>query len=269
MNLYSQQTDKELVESIIVSHTKYAILSHKWLRGTPGEITYNHWIKGSLDPESAGYRKLVSFCKTAWKDYGITLAWMDTICINKDSSSELDESIRSMYAWYERAEICIIYLSETQTITDIQHDTWFTRGWTLQELLAPKTFKFYSYEWIQLAQGPNDRENSVILSFIQQTTTISYVELRNITVIPFSRRMQWAAFREVTREEDMAYALMGIFNVCISIAYGEGADRAFLRLLEEIIKTAPSGAMDLFNWAGKSNSSKFNTSLLPSSPKNY
>ncbi|KAF9472563.1 hypothetical protein BDN70DRAFT_938097 [Pholiota conissans] len=216
----SQQMDEKLVDSIIESHTKYAILSHKWLRGMPGEITYDLWNKGSLDPESAGYRKLVSFCRTSWKDHGITLAWMDTVCINKDSSSELDESIRSMYAWYERAGICIIYLSETQTITDTQHDTWFTRGWTLQELLAPKAFKFYSCEWIQLAQGPNDKENSVILSIIQQTTTISYVELMNITVIPFSRRMQWAAFREVTREEDMAYSLMGIFDVSISIAYG-------------------------------------------------
>ncbi|KAF9473346.1 hypothetical protein BDN70DRAFT_817383, partial [Pholiota conissans] len=243
-------TDDKFIESTIKSHAKYAILSHKWLRGTPGEITYDHWNKGLLDSESDGYQKLAGFCRSAWNDHGITLAWMDTICINKDSGSELDESIRSMYAWYERAEICIVYLSETKMIMDIEDDTWFTRGWTLQELLAPKAFKFYNCEWIQLAQGPNDKENSDILGIIQRKTTISHMELMNITIIPFSRRMEWAARRKVTREEDMAYSLMGIFNVSISIAYGEGADRAFRRLLEGIMKTAPSGAMDLFNWAG-------------------
>ncbi|KAF9473343.1 hypothetical protein BDN70DRAFT_817373, partial [Pholiota conissans] len=231
---------EEFIESTIKSYSKYAILSHKWLCGTPGEITYNHWNKGFLDPESAGYQKLSGFCRTAWKDYGITLAWMDTVCINKDSSSELDESIRSMYAWYKRSEICIVYLSETQHITQVQYDAWFTRGWTLQELLAPKLLKFYSSAWIKLAHDWNDKTNSNILSSIEQATTITSFELHHghdvsILHVPMSRRMQWAAFRKVTREEDMAYSLMGIFNVSISIAYGEGADRAFLRLLEEIM----------------------------------
>ncbi|KAF9479691.1 hypothetical protein BDN70DRAFT_921104 [Pholiota conissans] len=265
--------DNELIESTIKSYARYAILSHKWLRGTPGEITYDHWNKGLLDPESAGYQKLAGFCSTAWKDYGITLAWMDTVCINKDSSSELDESIRSMYAWYERADICIVYLSETQTIPQIMDDTWFTRGWTLQELLAPKALKFYSMKWTRLAQDwPNDKTNLEILYFVEYATKITPFELKHDTSnfrVSMSRGMQWAASRKVTREEDMAYALMGIFNVSISIAYGEGADRAFLRLLEEIIKTAPSGALDLFNWAGESNRRTFNTSLLPSSPKYY
>ncbi|KAF9471405.1 hypothetical protein BDN70DRAFT_869222, partial [Pholiota conissans] len=242
--------DDKHIKKTIESYAKYAILSHKWLRGSSGEITYNHWINGSLDPESAGYQKLASFCRTAWNDYGITLAWMDTVCINKDSSSELDESIRSMYAWYERASVCIIHLAETMHVWEIHRDSWFTRGWTLQELLAPETLKFYSSKWIQLAQGLNDKKNSGILKLIERETTISYSELRFVAGVSLSRRMQWAASRAVTREEDMAYSLMGIFNVSISIAYGEGADRAFLRLLEEIIKRNPSGTLDLFNWAG-------------------
>ncbi|KAF9472566.1 hypothetical protein BDN70DRAFT_925638 [Pholiota conissans] len=269
-SLNSREVDDKLIESIIESHTKYSILSHKWLRGTLGEITYDHWNKGLLDPESAGYQKLASFCRTAWNDYGITLAWMDTICINKESSSELDESIRSMYAWYERAEICIVYLSETSTIAEIPNDSWFTRGWTLQELIAPNRLKFYNSEWIRLAQdGDNDKRNRKILSSIELATTISTTQFENVSYTPLSCRMQWAAFREVTREEDMAYALMGIFNVSISIAYGEGADRAFLRLLEEIMKTTPSGALDLFNWAGEINKRMSKSSLLPSSPRYY
>ncbi|KAF9474807.1 hypothetical protein BDN70DRAFT_865714, partial [Pholiota conissans] len=235
-SLYSQQTDDKLIESTIKSSTKYAILSHKWLRENPGEITYDHWNQGSLDPESAGYQKLANFCRIAWKDYGVTLAWMDTICINKDSSSELDESIRSMYAWYKRAEICIVYLSESQHITQIPHDSWFTRGWTLQELLAPRAFKFYSSEWIRLVlDGDNDKRNYSVLESIEEATNISISQFEKVSSTSFSCRMQWAASREVTREEDMAYALMGIFDVSISISYGEGADRAFLRLLEEIM----------------------------------
>ncbi|KAF9480768.1 hypothetical protein BDN70DRAFT_594922 [Pholiota conissans] len=264
----SYQTDEEFIESTIQSYAKYAILSHTWLRGTPGEITYDLWTKGPLDLKSAGYKKLAGLCRTVWKEYGLTLAWMDTICINKDSSSELDESIRSMYAWYERAGICIAYLSETHTTTHIPDDTWFTRGWTLQELIAPKKLKFYSAEWNRLAQDHNDdKKDPVILGFIKQATTLSSEELTGKQDVSLSRRMQWATSREVTREEDMAYSLMGIFNVSISIAYGEGGSRAFLRLLEEIMKSC-SGSMDLFNWAGSAFGNG-TTGLLPPSPKYY
>ncbi|KAF9473352.1 hypothetical protein BDN70DRAFT_765077, partial [Pholiota conissans] len=184
----------------------------------------------------AGYDKLASFCSTAWRDYGITLAWMDTICINKDSSSELDESIRSMYAWYERAYVCIVYLAETIHAWEIPQDSWFTRGWTLQEFIAPHRLKFYGSNWKCLTDHwDNDKEYFLILRLIEERTNISYAELVSVATVPMSRRMQWAASREVTREEDMAYSLMGIFNVSISIAYGEGAHRAFLRLLEEIM----------------------------------
>ncbi|KAF9470865.1 hypothetical protein BDN70DRAFT_820786 [Pholiota conissans] len=228
----TEQTDKKLVDSTIKSYAKYAILSHKWLRGTPGEITYDHWNRGSFNPDFAGYRKLTSFCRATWNDYGITLAWMDTVCINKDSSSELDESIRSMYAWYERAEICIVYLSETATISEIANDSWFTRGWTLQELLAPNRLKFYNSEWSQLEQeGDNDKCKNSIIKPIELATKISTAQLQDVSSTSFSCRMQWAASRIVTREEDMAYSLMGIFNVSLSIAYGEGAERAFLRLM--------------------------------------
>ncbi|KAF9479682.1 hypothetical protein BDN70DRAFT_806676, partial [Pholiota conissans] len=224
----------------ILKHAKYAILSHKWLPGKPGEITYKHWNKKLFERNTAGYDKLANFCRVAWKDYGITLAWMDTVCINKDSSSELDESIRSMYAWYERATVCIIYLSETATISEMPHDSWFTRGWTLQELLAPKYLRFYNRYWTKLrVEGyqPNDKQSFTIMEKIRQATTITETELRSISQTPFSRRMQWAASRKVTREEDMAYSLMGIFGVSISTAYGEGADRAFRRLLEEIMRS--------------------------------
>ncbi|KAF9482956.1 hypothetical protein BDN70DRAFT_990736 [Pholiota conissans] len=263
----SLETEDEAIERVISKYAGYAILSHKWLRGTPGEITYNHWNKGLMDAKNAGYEKLANFCRTAWKDYRITLGWMDTICINKDSSSELDESIRSMYAWYERANVCIVHLSETKAIPEISRDSWFTRGWTLQELLAPKILKFYSSDWKRLVVG-EENDKSALSSCIKEATTISSTNLMYSSDASLSCRMQWAAFRKVTREEDMAYSLMGIFDVSISIAYGEGAERAFYRLLEEIIRSTPEGALDLFNWAG-SHSLFRNTSILPSNPRHY
>ncbi|KAF9472561.1 hypothetical protein BDN70DRAFT_998123 [Pholiota conissans] len=229
---------EETIEQLISKCARYAILSHKWLQGRPGEITYDHWKEGLFDPKSAGYEKLVNFCRTAWNDYGITLAWMDTICINKDSSSELDESIRSMYAWYKRSH----------------------------ELLAPERLKFYGADWTKLESlGVNDKDS--LITYIEQATTISHAEITNVACTPFSRRMQWAASRKVTREEDMAYSLMGIFNMSISIAYGEGADRAFRRLLKEILTSTSRGVLDLFNWAG--DHTQRHTFLLPSSPKHY
>ncbi|KAF9483349.1 hypothetical protein BDN70DRAFT_778243, partial [Pholiota conissans] len=125
----------------------YAILSHTWLQSS-SEVTYNNWKNGDdLDLSHEGYRKLVNFCRIAEAEYDVTFGWMDTVCIDKSSSSELDESIRSMYKWYEHAEICITYLADTSSINDMATDRWFTRGWTLQELIAPKRLNFYSRDW--------------------------------------------------------------------------------------------------------------------------
>jgi hypothetical protein len=86
---------------------------------------------------------------------------------------------------------------------------------------------------------------------------------------PISRRMQLAAKRQVTREEDIAYCLMGIFGVSISTAYGEGGDRAFFRLVEEIFRSTKD-VSDIFNWAGKHKHSRQKpTSLFPSHPSDY
>jgi hypothetical protein len=127
--------EKEAIDAFISPHTTYAILSHTWLHDRPGEVTYNDWKGGNFDTDSPGYQKLSHFCRIA-TSYDITLAWMDTICINKDSSSELDEWIRSMFKWYRDASVCVIYLAQTTTLTHMVNDASFTRGWTLQDFLA-------------------------------------------------------------------------------------------------------------------------------------
>ncbi|KAF8960779.1 hypothetical protein BDZ97DRAFT_2035612 [Flammula alnicola] len=280
----------------------------------------------------AGYKKLIGFCEVA-RESGISLAWMDTICINKDSSSELDESIRSMYRWYERSSICITYLADTASLDDMACDRWFTRGWTLQELLAlARRTKFYNQNWTRLNSGENDKESTELLQVvivrglktrrgfgyalqnikypwvfrnpypnpskplplvegkglcgvtpdnhylqvIEAATGITPQELSNFTpgvgngsTGGLARRMVCAANRTTTRGEDTAYALMGIFCVSFSIAYGEGADRAFFRLIEAIVTTFEE-VSDILNWslAGRPISPNIHASRpIPSSPR--
>ncbi|KAF8179214.1 hypothetical protein BJ912DRAFT_982921 [Pholiota molesta] len=266
---FRSQSFRTLPHTWVPEIAVYAILSHTWLRSAPGEVTYKDWHQGAFDLSThAGYRKLVNFCKVAMDDHEITLGWMDTVCINKESSAELDESIRSMYKWYRGAKICITYLGETTTLWNMNNDPWFTRGWTLQELLAPQRIKFYGKDWSKLTgtSSLNDKEDSEVQKRIKLATTITAKELISPATVPISRKMHWAAKRQVTRGEDAAYSLMGIFDVNMSIAYGEGAKLAFVRLLKEILSTK-SDILDIFNWAGNYKTDV--SALLPSSPVAY
>lgn len=272
-----------IISRFVAVHTKYAILSHTWLQGTTGEVIYTHWRLGRVDKCGAGYAKLASFCRVAAKEYGLTLAWMDTLCINKDSSAELDESIRSMYKWYASAEICIAYLSETTAVGSIHTDSWFTRGWTLQELIAPSRIKFHDANWTKIAPGSDDKENTTVLAEIFRATSITKDELQmkqegRLLQIPISRRMEWAAHRRVTREEDTAYSLMGIFDVSFATAYGEGVERASVRLVREIVISCDVGVLDILNWGCPrprpgigigALTIRANSTLIPASPKAY
>ncbi|KAF9477633.1 hypothetical protein BDN70DRAFT_765644, partial [Pholiota conissans] len=234
------------------SLTKYAILSHTWARSIAGEVSYNEWCNGSLDLTQPGFKKLVHFCRAALENHGMSLGWMDTVCIDKSSSSELDESIRSMFKWYQNSSICITYLAETENLTDMVNDSWFTRGWTLQELLAPTFIKFYDRVWNQLTTSKNDKRNADIQAQIELATSITEKELlsTHLPGLSVSRKMQWAARRRVTRTEDTAYSLMGLFDISMSIAYGEGGQQAFVRLIKEILSTSKYRTLDIFNWGG-------------------
>ncbi|KIJ11860.1 hypothetical protein PAXINDRAFT_83829, partial [Paxillus involutus ATCC 200175] len=196
----------------------------------------------------AGYTKLVEFCEKA-AEYGCRLAWSDTCCINKDSSTELEEAIRSMFKWYRDAHVCIAYLAETTSVDDLGKDVWFTRGWTLQELLAPRTMKFYGGGWAPLTNSTNDKKDVVMMNALSQATGIPLDDLRYFR--PGTRdvheRMMWASTRTTTRIEDIAYCLIGIFDVSMTIAYGEG-QRAFYRLMEAIINRC--GEWQIMAWAG-------------------
>ncbi|KAH9950140.1 hypothetical protein B0H21DRAFT_687311, partial [Amylocystis lapponica] len=236
------------IQKIIKRKLSYAIMSHRWLQW--GEVTYEEMLaygresEGRHDNEgedgrssrtsllpSPGYWKLKKLCEMATK-YGCDWAWADTCCINKLSSAELDESIRSMYRWYSNAEICIVHLASTNALEDMEKDAWFTRGWTLQELLASSRIKFVNKDWEPLLpEESNDKSDTEFLEAISRITEIPIFDLRRFTASTdrIREKMAWAAKRKTTRVEDVAYSLIGIFNVTLVVAYGEG-DRAFYRL---------------------------------------
>ncbi len=256
---HRQNRMKELIQHAIGQSVKYSILSHTWMRNEPGEITFHDWA--FRENNLRGHTKIIKFCEVSALNHDTTLGWIDTVCINKTSSSELDESIRSMYNWYRRASVCVSYLSETTDLSNAHSDSWFTRGWTLQELLAPPHSVFYNQNWEQMGSNNDTRVQSVI----EKACKISAKELDwswqgFMEKIPLSRRLQMACSRQVTREEDTSYSLMGILDVDIPIAYGEGASHAFRRLIRELFN-AKKNIMDLFNHSYSGGEGLFPSSL--------
>ena len=214
----------------------YAVLSHTW--GNDGEeLTFEDLEKG-VGTDKAGHQKLVFCSKQAKKD-DLQFFWMDTCCIDKRSSSELQEAINSMFKWYGSAAKCYVYLSDvsvdatSRAYQPFMQSRWFTRGWTLQELLAPTSVEFFSVEGLLLG----DRDS--LLQDIAQVTKIPAEALRGKDLSEFSveMRMGWSEGRHTKREEDAAYSLLGIFNVHMPLIYGEGREKALRRLRKEIRET--------------------------------
>ncbi|PQE04476.1 HET domain-containing protein [Rutstroemia sp. NJR-2017a BVV2] len=221
----------------------YAILSHTWgsdkQTGESTEVTFRDMTDIMKDPthpssKKAGYRKIVSACKVA-RDNKLEYIWVDTCCIEKESSSELSEAINSMYRWYQNAKVCYAYLSDLKAVDNIKlalpECRWFTRGWCLQELIAPSEVWFYDSNWDYV--GSKEGLSQLLFDITQ----INKEVLRDsnlVTSVPVARRMSWAAKRETSREEDLAYCLLGIFGVNMPMLYGEGPN-AFLRLQEQIV----------------------------------
>ncbi|KAK4213654.1 hypothetical protein QBC37DRAFT_463549 [Rhypophila decipiens] len=193
-----------------------------------------------------GYDKIDMTCKLALQEDGLDYAWVDTCCIDKPSSAELSEAINSMFRWYQRSTICYGYLSDLQPSAQFENGLkdcrWWTRGWTLQELIAPTKFYFYDSVW--KCWGSKRR----FAQLVSQITGINIKILNHqarLSSVPVARRMAWAARRETTRIEDRAYSLLGIFGVNMPMLYGE-EEKAVRRLQEEIIKQTAD--LSIFSW---------------------
>jgi hypothetical protein len=213
----------------------YAILSHTW--GPDGnEVTFKDLMKGT-GQSKPGYRKLSFCCGQAAQD-GLDFFWVDTCCIDKSSSSELTEAINSMFRWYQNSGKCYVYLSDVSRSgttalaksQEIQLSRWFKRGWTLQELLAPKNVTFFD------AVGELLGDRHSLEDTIQKATGIHVDALRGRSLASYSidERLSWMQFRDTKRGEDKAYSLLGIFDIQLPLIYGEGYSRALERLLKEI-----------------------------------
>jgi hypothetical protein len=232
-----------------------AVLSHTW--GDEEVLfadIYGTSIKESPAAKAkSSYSKIVNTClQVAKSTLKLDYCWIDTCCINKDSSSELSEAINSMYIWYSNAEVCYALLEDVERASvdeDLPAARWFTRGWTLQELLAPRKVEFYDKDWAQL--GIKDTESDHVTPFLHTLKDITGIDevvlwkpayMRSKSV---AARMSWAHNRQTSRSEDLAYCLMGIFDVNMPLLYGEGS-RAFVRLQEEIIKLSDDHS--IFAW---------------------
>jgi hypothetical protein len=216
----------------------YAILSHRW---EEEEFTFED-LKTPTTEVKKGYRKIKSACSLT-RHYGLDYLWVDTCCIDKASSSELAEAINSMYRWYTEAAVCFAYLSDVQLPAHpIRDSVWFSRGWTLQELIAPRRVRFHDKDWHFLGTKKDLIDTLVDATGIDLNVLIGRKAPFSCSV---AQRMSWAARRTTERVEDRAYSLLGLFDVHMTLLYGEG-DRAFVRLQEEIIRY--SDDQSIFAW---------------------
>jgi len=222
----------------------YAILSHCW--GVE-ELSFQD-IHKSDRQSKRGFAKIDFACRQANFD-GFRHAWIDTCCIDKSSSVELSEAINSMYSWYAKAAACYVYLEDVtssnspdETFGQLEKSRWFTRGWTLQELLAPQDVNFYDKHWRIVG---TKKSICQLLSKITHIPQLVLQDRSHLKSVGAAQRMSWAANGQTTRLEDIAYCLLGLFDVNIPLLYGEG-EKAFLRLQEEILRV--SDDQSLFAW---------------------
>jgi Heterokaryon incompatibility protein (HET) len=216
---------------------QYAILSHRW---GPEEVTFED-LKNGTAQTKAGYRKL-EFCGEQADRDGLVYFWIDTCCIDKKNNTELSEAINSMFKWYKNATECYVYLPDVSINGNINDQSpnewesafkksiWFTRGWTLQELIAPKSVQFFSQDGKLLG------DKRLLEQQIHQITRITIEALQGKPLAQFSipDRLSWTERRETTVEEDAAYCLLGIFDIHMPLLYGEGRKKAMARLQREI-----------------------------------
>lgn len=257
---------------------KYGILSHTWQQNevTIGDYKQRVHRKRKRNANEA-VMKIRNCCHQAAED-GHGYVWVDTCCIDKKSSAELSEAINSMYKWYRGSQMCYVYFSDVakqdswEATADLMRKArWFTRGWTLQELLAPWHIKFYDCDWNFLGgrwtrvedggihcfsspwhpfvRGAKDGDRT-IPALLSEITNIGVEVLRttaSITNTSVARKMSWAAHRVTTRKEDMAYCLLGLFDVNMPLLYGEG-DKAFVRLQVAIMAATADHTLLAWNY---------------------
>lgn len=244
----------------------YAILSHTWGQQELDFQDFQEMRGHERDDVKFGDSKIGQVCRIA-RQHGHGHVWVDTCCIDKSSTADMSEAVNSMYRYYQDAQVCYVYLADAtnklkrESLRDCR---WFKRGWTLQELIAPQRVAFYDQAW----EHCGDKTDPDLLRLIASITSIDEGVLGNlepVTSFPVSKRMSWAADRCCTRQEDVAYSLMGIFDVNMPLLYGEGP-KAFARLQEEISRRNLD--LSLLAWSSHDDEQKHG-GLLAKSPSEF
>jgi hypothetical protein len=256
----------EHIKEVIEQYFRCVMLSHRW----EGKEKTLHDIQDkavySFDPVGT-FVKLQKFCEVV-RDAGYHWAWMDTCCIDKHNNVELRESLNSMFVWYHHSALTIVYLSDVRESGALAKSEWNRRGWTIQELLAPKVILFYQKDWTPYLgdRSSNHKKSAVIMQELGVATGIDQGSLNNFypSMRDAREKLKWASTRTTSREEDIAYSLIGIFGVRLSADYGETEQYALGRLLQKIVDR--SGDITALDWVGKS--SEFN-SCLPAEIASY
>ncbi|KAH7305386.1 heterokaryon incompatibility protein-domain-containing protein [Rhexocercosporidium sp. MPI-PUGE-AT-0058] len=214
----------KLEEFLTEAGLDYAILLHRW---GDDEVLFKD-LNGSKDlnllQNKQGFSKVKRCCEQASRDK-YSWAWVDTCCIDKSSSVELSEAINSMFHWYRQSSMCYAYLSDVDSLDDIGGSEWFKRGWTLQELLALNHVQFFGRDWTFLSDKQSLRNELGAITSIPEEALLNF-RSEDYCVVD---KMSWAVGRQTTREEDLAYCLMGLFDINMPLLYGERT-KAFLRL---------------------------------------
>ncbi|KAG2335872.1 hypothetical protein BDR05DRAFT_971370 [Suillus weaverae] len=257
------------VDHVVAMYFRYVMLSHRW----EGNELLLHDIQGKavydLDPVG-GLAKLQSFCATA-RGLGYRWTWVDTCCIDQTNNVEVQQSVNSMFIWYHHSALTIIYLSDVPPSSQpgaLAISAWNTRGWTVQEFLAPKFVLFYQKDWSLYLddRSPNHKDSRAIMQEMGDATGIDAQAL--VAFRPGMRhareKLQWVSARVTTWPEDIAYSSFGIFGVNLPVIYGEKRQKALGRLLQEVV--AQSGDISALDWVGQS--SEFN-SCLPADITSY
>ncbi|KAK3357950.1 hypothetical protein B0T25DRAFT_540613 [Lasiosphaeria hispida] len=284
---------------------EYAILSHMW---TDEEISYQDYVwldefredvaDGLVDEmprkmrkklhakyatltRKAGYVKIQRYieCCRNGQDHerkqgkapSFNHAWVDTCCINRESSAEVAEAVNSVWAYYADTAACIAFLGDVggseMPNAEFYRSRWFTRGWTLPELLAPHDVALVNRDWEELtARSLSARAIAKATGIDPEYLgkTLDRTPPRQATV---ATRMMWASTRKTTRAEDEAYSLLGLFDVSMPVLYGEGA-RAFARLQDEIMRSSPD--QSIFTWGYSSMlDARQGVDLLAKSPGDF
>ncbi len=217
----------------------YAILSHTWSVGQ--EVTYDDFVN-DVGKDRSGYAK-IRFCAERAAIDGLEYFWVDTCCIDKSNSTEISTAINSMFRWYKQARKCYVYLPDVSvpggTISNTEawmpqfrKSRWFTRGWTLQEIVSPENVEFFSKEktWLGSRKSLEQEIHNITHLPLE---VLRGQDLNNFTV---EERISWVKHRVTTVKEDKVYCLLGIFGIFLPLIYGEGEEYAMLRLKEEIEK---------------------------------